>query len=279
MVLFSDSEVKPLPAMRFRNLRIEYSSQYRLEIDGDLVTRSFTLLKLITPDSHLRNSFSKVVSAAIEVLPAHPTTSDVRSQVANIIELFAEAPKVSQAVLVGLFGELAFIRYAPNPDAAANAWHSSPLEKSDFNFATKSIEVKTTTSDIRVHSIREHQLHQPEKPIYVCSVRLTPDAAGKNLVEFFTETLTHLSHISQQNVINVFFKTIGLEYDDILDLKFSVLGGDSDILLFQATDLPRPTSPDGKFGTAISKIAFELNFTVLRELNVPFTQLSSFSDN
>jgi hypothetical protein len=277
LVLFADSESKVLPTKKFKNLRIEYSARYEIEISGTIVGKDFTLLKLLSADQAMKEAFCTLVATFVDSLPQEPTTSEIRSSVDRIVELFLASPDVSKSAIVGLWGELAFITNSEDPNYIAQAWHVLPTAKSDFSLNSHFVEVKTTDGNERAHSLRLHQLSQPEKPIFFASVKLTPDNAGKNLLELLTECISLLTPTNQQHVIEIFFKTIGTNLEETENYRFTLLGGADEIMIFNAVDLPRPEIPSSQAATAIGKVSFELNFDTLISLGVSHSSLRVFS--
>ena len=274
LVLFVDTEIDVLPAKKYQNLRIEFSTQYQLAVDDTVLTKPFTLLKLSEADPILKNTFCTLMAYMIDSLPVPFSTAEVRKVVGKVVELFTAAPKVSRNAVVGLYGELALIRFAADANMAARSWHVSPKAKSDFTFGEQFIEVKTTEGELRKHRIRKHQLVQPEVEIYLASVKLTEDASGQNLLEFLNSILSTLSADNQAHVVETFFDTIGLDLEETAEWRFSVLGGSSEILVFKASDLPRPVEPDSRFSSALSGIEFELDFSALITLGLEHSNLN-----
>jgi len=277
LVLFADSEPKVLPTKKFKNLRIEYSARYEIEINGIVVGKDFTLLKLLSTDRSMQEAFCTLVATFVNSLPQEPTTSEVRLSVERIVELFLATPTVSKSAIVGLWGELAFIASSDDPNQNAQAWHVLPTAKSDFSFSSNFVEVKTTDGNDRIHSLRLHQMSQPDRPIFFASVKLTPDTTGKNLLELLTECVSLLTPINQQHVVDVFFKTIGTNLEETENYRFTLLGGADEILIFNAVDLPRPEIPTTQASTAIGKVSFELNFNDLITFGVAHSSLKAFS--
>lgn len=273
LVLFADTEIDVLPAKKYQNLRIEFSSQYQLEVEKEVITKAFTLLRLSESDATLRQTFCTVVSSVISSLPLEFSTSEVRLVVGKVIDLFSAAPKVSKTAVVGLFGELAIIKYASDANMAAKAWHTNPQAKTDFSFGKYFMEIKTTEGELRQHHIRSHQLTQPEVDIYIGSVKLTADTAAENLLEFLHSVLPLLTPENQMHVVEVFFKTIGFDLEETAEMRYSVLGGPSEILIFKADDLPRPVAPAGQYGSAVGNIEFEMDFTKLAILGLGYETL------
>ncbi len=276
LVLFEEIHVDPKPAMKYDKLRIEFSTQYKLEISGAIVQKAFTLVKLTSNEPEFIDMFTTVMASLINVLPLEFTTVEIRSLVTKVTDLFRPAPRLARSAVVGLFGELSLIRHAEDPNTLAAAWHSSPLAKSDFSLESYFIEVKTTEGNQRVHKLRAHQLEQPEKDILLASIKVTEDESGINLRELLAITLGLVTPTHQAHIIEVFYKTVGIEHDELSELRFSLLGGSSEIFLFESKLLPSATPQTDKFGSAISNIEFQMNFDILMNLGIDYKSFDNF---
>lgn len=84
---------------------------------------------------------------------------------------------------IGLFGELLFVEFliaTTGSSAAIEAWQGPLSEEHDFTFAKLTVEVKTTSSERRVHTI--HGLTQlvpgPGLPLSLISIQITRGSPG-----------------------------------------------------------------------------------------------------
>lgn len=103
--------------------------------------------------------------------------------------------RLSTAEAVGLFGELWFLNRWARPTAGSvQAWEGSTGSRHDFQWATSSVEVKTTSrSGGSIHAI-EHldQLADPETgQLYVFSLRIARDALAANTLNSLVAAARH----------------------------------------------------------------------------------------
>jgi hypothetical protein len=89
-------------------------------------------------------------------------------------ELIEQQSVLSRERQVGLIGELQLLRLlaaAHGWSFAIDAWHRTARAEHDFSLEICDIEVKTTTSDRRVHTIGsiDQLLSSPNRPLYILS--------------------------------------------------------------------------------------------------------------
>lgn len=107
----------------------------------------------------------------------------------SFMELFSETTNEQKTNVIGLFGELSFLREALNRNIdLLNYWHvSGPLSSLDFVSRDFSADIKTTLSDIPRIEIRHDQLFDG-KNHGVVVVLLKNDDSGESLndlIHFF----------------------------------------------------------------------------------------------
>lgn len=107
-----------------------------------------------------------------------PLAEAVATAVARFRDLTMARSPLPLEREIGLLGELLFLEYCMNAvgaRAAINAWHGPLAEEHDFAVGNLHVEVKTTTSDRRVHVI--HGLDQlaplTQVPLALLSLQLT----------------------------------------------------------------------------------------------------------
>jgi hypothetical protein len=102
--------------------------------------------------------------------------------------------RLSATYAIGLFGELWFlIRWARPSVTSIEAWQGSDGSRHDFQWAERSVEVKTTSrSGAIVHTIQQlEQLEDPEQGLlYLYSLRLARDSLAGNTLNSLVEIAT-----------------------------------------------------------------------------------------
>lgn len=125
--------------------------------------------------------YSVIMSVVDQLEAGRPFRHSVDEALASFRELLSKRRKLSEEQEVGLLGELGLFAHLIGrigEEAATAAWLGPENEEHDFVLPDFDLEVKTTTSEARVHVIGSAtQLSRsPGRPLYLVSIQLT--AAG-----------------------------------------------------------------------------------------------------
>lgn len=191
-------EIRLDPALRLVQLRTDYgipapdvsrlrNFAFEAVADGESEIAELT----IRVDDNVRGAYGLVTSIADELQLAGSCLSDaVGSGVARFRDVLAPRTGLSESQEVGLFGELLFIQFLARvlgPGPAVNAWQGAMPEEHDFVFADLHIEVKTTSTERRRHSISSlsQLVPLPDVPLSLLSIQLTRGSTitGRTLSE------------------------------------------------------------------------------------------------
>lgn len=279
LCLLKSNDLQPSPSRRLRYLSVDYGLRLRAEFDGEVISGAFTVIRLAQRNADLLGTFSTLLEFLLSSLGDYPTSSELEDFVEAFIELFTSRKGEPRERIKGLFGELALIRYAPDPNQFAAAWHDKAQSNKDFSLAACYVEVKTTEGQERKHRIGARQIEtlSLQKPIYLASVSIEQDPRGISVFQLLAEVQDLVAPESQTKMVNLVFETIGLDVEEARELKWSTPRGAESILLFNAEDLPRPrTEGLGPSGAAITAISFDLNLDVLIANDVGHQVLPEF---
>lgn len=171
-------DAKPeLPPSTLVNVRSEL-----VTIDGQPYLRV-----VVTGDALLLDGHQMLCAIADRIqLEDFDPVAALSETLAQWREILTARSRLSREGEVGLFGELTVLEalVGLNGPDAAPAWRGALKEEHDFGFPALDLEVKTTTSEQRVHTI--HGLGQltptPGRELLLVSVQLTSGgAAGRTL--------------------------------------------------------------------------------------------------
>ena len=134
------------------------------------------LLVLATASVELRRYFYDFAVEVLELTQrgSHTAQAAVDEAWKRWGELIEQQSVLSRERQVGLIGELHLLRLlaaAYDWSFAIDAWHRTARAEHDFCLELCDIEVKTTTSDRRVHTIGsiDQLLASPNRPLYILS--------------------------------------------------------------------------------------------------------------
>lgn len=153
----------------FERIRVERiegagaTSRYRLTFDASRMHyTAYQLIESIVSKMREGNSFRHAVGESI----------------ADLKDLLANRPRLSEKEETGLWGELLLLEHLitrAGEELAIGAWLGSAKSEHDFSFDGFEAEVKTTLSEARRHQIgTDTQLERsPERPLYLVSIQAT----------------------------------------------------------------------------------------------------------
>lgn len=145
---------------------------------------------LVCLDEGAAQTFAAVAANITSVVAEEPVESRTSLVAATVREWRwfwgVDPSRMSANDAVGLFGELWFLhRWAGVTPSSIQAWEASTGSRHDFQWPTSSVEVKTTASGQRLHTIED--LDQLDDPVtgqlYLCSLRITRDMLASNSVQ------------------------------------------------------------------------------------------------
>lgn len=147
-----------------------------------------------------------------------------------LIDLFQMETKEKNLSIIGLFGELSFIKYIylNHEIDLSPYWHvKSPFDKHDFSLPSVSLEIKTTLKP-ELRFLLNHSQIFTNKDIFAVLIRLSESGNGetiKDLIDFFNNTKTFNQNLRFIFAVNSALTKIKLskfdEYKyDIEDIKY-----------------------------------------------------------
>jgi len=119
-------------------------------------------------------------------------------------DLFASVPEASTKSARGLFGELFYLRHCGCVKEAVQAWHRSETALYDFEFSNKSVEIKTTGGNARVHSFSLSQLQHAKECDELISIMLHAGDLGVTAEELIEE----IASLLDPRALSVFYEKL-----------------------------------------------------------------------
>jgi len=197
------------------------------QVDGSSVNdRRGALLVCQTADEDSLWFFWRVCGLIVGSLPPRYSSADIRSVVWGLVDLLQSVGKPRNTSHVGLFGELIFILGCSNVIQAVEAWHPNDDDIWDFEFPTVRLDVKTTMSKSRLHSVSYEQANAlPTVAVrsVFCSLRLRRVAGGVRLGDLVDLVIAGVSE-NDELVTKVLLNTnvVRTQQDVAVDLQESL---------------------------------------------------------
>jgi hypothetical protein len=157
-------------------------------------------------------AFCTTAAALVEEIGANHDI-DVAARIAGFVELFRGLRRqVTDADVIGLWGELALIAFSNDPIIVAQAWHLDPDDVVDFELDGSRLEVKTTRDPSRSHWFSHDQLTISDlAPVALGSLIAVPSKTGSTLADLLGEATKRLaaSPALAEQVVAIATKCVG----------------------------------------------------------------------
>lgn len=143
--------------------------------------KNYSVLKCSIDNQKLKELFLKLLENIILEIPDKISQKDITDLTRDIFDLFEKISKPSRETLIGLWGELFVINSSKNANVLIQAWHPETTDKFDFFNQNQALEIKTTTSNDRIHNFSYEQLYVGNEKLLICSIMLRQNRDGKSL--------------------------------------------------------------------------------------------------
>lgn len=221
---------------------------------------SFVTIVCTSDEVGIEAYFAGAMEILIRELPSQPSTSDVADCVRQLIELFQMLKNPPRQTVVGLIGELCFICAARSTLAAVSAWRVDRGGRFDFVSGALRIDVKASSSRLRVHDLSFDQANPPPETIG-CFASIFIEAVGggtsvKELVGIIESKL--LGHVAAQiKLQSIIADTLGMSLLNALEFRFDLELAIESLRIYDAMSIP---AVRGATQAGVSGIRFVSSF-------------------
>lgn len=257
-------------------IQLTHNQPCTIREDNKEKNKNFSILKCSIDNKRLKELFLKLLENIVLEIPNKVSQKQITDLTRDIFDLFEKISKPSREILVGLWGELFVINASKNIDVLIKAWHPETNDKFDFYSQKQALEIKTTTSNDRVHNFSYEQLKIGDEKMVVCSIMLRSSRSGKSLEDLKKEILSQVKNDDLKNQFElIYYKTLGvITEEDIEEYKFDTLYSEENIKYFDLLNVPRLNEVP-MFG--VKNIKFQSDLTGIESLN-KFDENSFYSN-
>jgi len=237
-------------------------------LDGDNnLNKNYSVLKCSIQNIHLKELFLKLLENIILEIPNQVSQKEISQLTKNIFDLFAAIKKPSRETLIGLWGELFIINASNNVEDLVKAWHPETTDRFDFYSQNQALEIKTTTSNNRIHNFSYEQLSASNEKLVISSLMLRFSRSGKSLDDLKKEILDQVQNKDLRDKLDInYYKTIGdINHEDIEEHKYDYSYASENIKYFDFLNIPRLTE---KPMEGVKKIKYQSDLTGIKSINL-----------
>lgn len=242
--LATNDTISNKPNTSLNILTVEYNLTCTLVDDlGNENICHYTVLTLRSVDDTLQEDFLDLVVMMISRLPLIPSKKEIAIEVENLISIFSSMTCPPRKKIQGLWSELLVIEQSINPETLISAWHSSPTAKYDFTLGKDKLEVKSTSSENRIHHFSLDQLiPSVHSNIVIASTIVRESGAGNGgisingLSDKICERIDSVD--AKIRLITIVAETLGTDYARAKDVYFDYVESCDKLKFYDAADVP-----------------------------------------
>jgi hypothetical protein len=254
-------------------LLVEYDVECTIkEYDGSSFGNKFSIITLRTLDKCLQSYFVDIFLMMLGKMVEIPSKHELSIEVERLVSIFSALNSAPRKKIQGLWAELLVIEQSKDPGLLINAWHSSTSSKYDFTMGRDKIEVKSTSSETRIHKFSLDQLNpSPNSRLLIASTIVRESgkcANGLSIKGLYDKITAKLSSIEAKlQLYKVIAETIGSDIVKLEDIYFDYITA-SDLLKFYDYQYIPRISKDS-VPNDVTEVKFSSNLTSIEDIQDP----------
>ena len=181
--------------------------------------------------------FERCVTSAISQFDAPLSTTEIDALVVKLRDLFGGLGTTSDAVALGLWGELFAIHGALDADAALICWRLRDTSKFDFGDGECRIDVKTTQQRMRTHTVSHAQLRPAGRlPAFIISIQTERQRVGLSIGDLWDALISrHPQH--QDYIDKTVVKTLGTDWESARNISYDASAARASFAVYDTSDI------------------------------------------
>lgn len=226
-------------------LTVEYNMLCNIvEKDMQIDNQRFTIITLHSNNEQLQIMFVDVFLMMLSMMPKKPSNIAIASKIESLLSIFSKLKRKPVHKLQGLWAELLVIEQSKNPVIVAKAWHSQPESKYDFTMGRDKVEVKSTSSENRIHRFSLDQLNPSDSSrLLICSIIVRESAKDENGLSVFdlydSISMKIVDSEIRLHVYDVIMETLGSDFYIARKKYFDYSEACDSLNLFEHSDIPK----------------------------------------
>ena len=223
----------------------------------------YTIISLKAESVELQEYFLDVIYSVIQKISEKPKLKEIKIEVDKLINLFSLLTKPPIKTIQGLWAELFLMEQSLCPDYLVKSWHNSVFDKFDFNDGFDKIEVKSTSSNRRIHTFSLEQLNpNVGSSLIIASVFTIETGVGKSIFDLvynIERKLIEKNLIFRLNEIILY--TIGNNFERAFEVYFDYQYAIDTIKYYESSIIPTINKVDVPL--EVTKVRFDCELTDL----------------
>lgn len=203
----------------------------------------FHIIRAKKSDGYSKEQFEIIFQYVFKKIENPIDDVELSILITSLEDYFKITPeKNKRDIQIGVFGELFTIKYLYDIGYASiiDKYHTNFYSKHDVEIDPRTrLEIKTTTSEKRMHHFKHNQIMRNDVSVIVSSVLLEEAKEGVSLREMFEMVLPLFSNPDSQFALKKLMIRCGLVDDENNGMSFSYEKALNDIRFYNAEALPK----------------------------------------
>lgn len=224
------------------NIRVSHNQRCEIESDDGIIYNNFSVISYTGQNSDIKDLFLSTCQILIKSLGQTPSNKQIKYTVNKFIELFKAIKATPRNSVQGLWCELFLIEQSSFPEKMISGWHSIPEEKFDFSFGKLRLEVKSSSSNSRVHHFSSEQLNPINNTeILIVSILVDYNAGGYCINDLLIEINKKLKKYPKQKekLHLLVYSTLGIDAVKAGQVKFDYEFAKNSLQFHQSSSIPK----------------------------------------
>lgn len=200
------------------------------------------VIKAKKSDSYSKMQFNTIYEYVFKKIEEPIDDVQLSGLITSLEDYFKMTPEKSKRdIQIGVFGELFTIKhlYDCGFKDIVNKYHTNFYSKHDVEINKDlRLEIKTTTSEKRIHHFKHNQIKRSDVEVLVASILLEESKEGVSLREMFEMVIPLFSNADSIFALKKLMIRCGLE-DNENGMAFSFEKAGNEIKYFNAQNLPK----------------------------------------
>lgn len=254
-------------------LSVEYDIECVIkETTSSSLISNFAIITLRTSDIHLQSYFIEIFLMTLEKMPQQPSKQELSIEVERLVIIFSALTSAPRKKIQGLWAELLVIEHSKEPNILINAWHSSASSKYDFTLGKDKIEVKSTSSEERIHRFSLDQLNpSPSSRLLIASMMVRESGKcdqGLSIKGLYDKICKRLTNTEDKiRLYTIIAQTLGNSINKIDSVQFDYISALETLAFYDYKLIPKIQKND--VPAAVSEVKFVCNITKIDDINSP----------
>ena len=256
------------------SITVSHNLKCEIESDNNKTNNNFSVVSYIGQNNDVKDLFLSTCQILINSLGQNPSNKLIKHTVGKFIELFKAIKETPRNSIQGLWCELFLIEQSKFPEKLIAGWHSIPEEKFDFSFGKLRLEVKSSSTESRIHHFNSRQLNPISgTEIIIASLLVISNVVGFNIKDLLKKINKKLNKYPKQKekLHLLVYSSLGIDIDKINQTKFDYESAKESLKFYNSLEIPKIEIQN--IPNAVNNVKFTSNLDNCESLNLKLNTL------